>query len=195
MNKIFKVISFSLIFGGLLLIGLIYAPILKEEIRYRTLTSKLPIDQKEAVVPQSKEFGLLIPKIGVNAKIFANVDGQNPKEYMPLLAKGVAHAKGSALPGQPGNVFIFAHSSDTPFNVARYNAAFYLISKLNPGDEILVYYQQKEYLYEMVGKKILSLEKLNSFVKNLKGENIILQTCYPPGTIINRLLVMGKRID
>lgn len=194
MNSISKIIGILLIIGGLSLIGLIYGPVIKEELRYRTLTIKSP-PQEEEIIPESEEFGLIIPKIGINAKVFPNVDANNPKEYLPLLTQGVAHAKGSALPGEEGNVFIFAHSSDTPFNITRYNAIFYLIGKLETGDEIIVYFQYERYLYKVIDKKIVPPELVADVVGRHTGKTLTLQTCTPPGTTINRLLVIAKETE
>ena len=195
MEKVLKIVGVILITGGLLLIGIIYSPIIREEANYRVTTIKSSFQENQEIDPVNKEFGLVIPKIGINAKIFPNVDANNPKEYLPLLVQGVAHTKGSVLPGEEGNVFLFAHSSDTLLNITRYNAVFYLIGKLEKEDEIFVYYQNKKYLYKVIEKKIVSPEKLADYLKSLKGDILTLQTCYPPGTTINRLLVVAKQVE
>lgn len=192
-SSIFKIIGAFLIFAGFVLIGFIYYPILIEEVRYQTHLVRPP--PQEEIIPESTEFGLVIPKIGVNAKVFTPVDANNPKEYLPVLAEGVAHAEGSALPGYEGNVFIFGHSSDTPFNITRYNALFYLISKLEPDDEIIIYFQEEEYVYKVVDKKTSPPEFVEEYLKYLTGRTLTLQTCAPPGTTINRLLVIAKEAD
>jgi LPXTG-site transpeptidase (sortase) family protein len=194
-EKTFKIVGLALIVGGLLLVGLIYSPVIREETKYRVTTVKSSFQESKEIIAVDKEFGLVIPKIAVNVKVFANVDANNPKEYLPLLAQGVAHAKGSLLPGQEGNVFIFAHSTNTPLNATRYNAVFYLLNKLEKEDEILIYYQQQKYTYKVMEKKIISPEKLNDYLKTLKGKTLTLQTCYPPGTTINRLLIIAQERD
>jgi len=194
-EKVLKIVGLVLIGGGLLLVGLIYSPVIRQEVNYRITSVKAPFQKNKEIIPLNKEFGLVIPKIDVNVKVFPNVDAAKPKEYLPLLAKGVAHAKGSLLPGQEGNVFIFAHSTDTPLNASRYNAVFYLINKLEKDDEVFVYYQQEKYSYKVLEKKIISPEKLNDYLKTLKGKTLTLQTCYPPGTTLKRLLVIAQEID
>jgi len=194
MSSFSKIIGLLLIIGGLSLIGLIYGPVLKEELRYRATSIGTP-PQKEEIIPKSEEFGLVVPKIGINAKVFPHVDSDNPEEYLPLLARGVAHAKGSALPNERGNVFIFAHSSDTPFNITRYNAVFYLIGKLETGDEIVIYFQYSRYVFKVIDKKIVPPEVIDDALRDLEGKTLTLQTCYPPGTTINRLLVIAKETD
>ena len=195
MEKILKIIGLILIIGGLLLVGLIYSPVIREEANYRLTAVKSSFQKNKEIIPIDKEFGLIIPKIDVNVKVFPNVDATKPQEYLPILAKGVAQAKGSLLPGQEGNVFIFAHSTDTPLNASRYNAVFYLINKLEKDDEIFVYYQQQKYIYKVVEKKIVAPEKLTNYLKILKGETLTLQTCYPPGTTLKRLIVTARLVE
>ena len=196
-NKTLKIIGSLLIALGIILLFLIYFPLLKQEIIYQgqqVLKNKNQQETSKEIIPVDNNFGLVIPKIEVNAKVFANVDAQNPKEYLPILVKGVAQAKGSFLPGQKGNVFIFAHSSDNVFNAARYNAVFYLLNKMEKDDEIFIYYQQQKFSYQVLGKKILNPGEMNGFLKTLKGKTLVLQTCFPPGTTLKRLLLIAKEI-
>ena len=137
----------------------------------------------------------MIPRIQINEQIFSEIDPTNPSEYLPALTQGVAHARGSVFPGKEGNIFIFAHSSDTPLNITRYNAVFYLIGKLNPNDEIIIYYQKRQYTYQVTDKKILSPKELDEFLGTLEGRTLTLQTCYPPGTTLKRLIVIAKEAD
>lgn len=195
MIKVLNYVWLIFLGGGLLILGLVYWPIINEEIRYQNLENQrrneLPIPK--TLTPVSKEFGLVIPKLELNVKVFADVDANSPQEYLPILTKGVAHAKGSVLPNEMGNVFIFGHSSDTPLNINRYNAVFYLISKLEKNDEIIVYYNYLKYNYRVTDKKIISPDKVAETIQNLQGETLTLQTCYPPGTTLYRLLVLAKK--
>lgn len=195
MEKVLKIVGLVLIVGGLLLVGLIYSPVIREEANYRLTTAKSSFQKNKEIIPLDKDFGLVIPKLDINVKVFAHVDATKPQEYLPILAQGVAQAKGSFLPGQQGNVFIFAHSTDTPLNASRYNAVFYLINKLEKDDEIFVYYQQQKYIYKVVEKKIVAPEKLADYLKTLRGETLTLQTCYPPGTTLKRLIVTARLVE
>jgi LPXTG-site transpeptidase (sortase) family protein len=194
-KDILKVLGILLILGGFLLLYLIYFPVLKEEVSYRFVSVKNSSQEKKEMIPVDEDFALVIPKIKINAKVFPGVDASNPKEYLPLLAKGVAQAKGSVEPGEEGNLFIFAHSTDTSLNASRYNAVFYLLNKMEKDDEVIVYYQQEKYLYQVLEKKIIRPEELNDYLKTLKGKTLTLQTCYPPGTTLKRLLVIAKETE
>lgn len=185
----------------------IFGPVLTEELQYRfdraggfryslEADPDFPQPQIRQLVPQDKGFGIVIPKINVNASIFPDVDPNNPKEFLPILRKGVAHAKGSAFPDEEGNVFLFAHSSDSFYNVGRYNAIFYLIGKLEKGDEVDVFYRNKRYEYEVIAKGVVEPLGIKPYLdKTISKDNentITLQTCYPPGTTLKRLVVIAK---
>lgn len=150
-------------------------------------------EKEQILVPKSSQFSLVIPKIGASSKIFENVDPSNEKDYLDVLTQGVAHAKGSAFPGLKGNTYLFAHSADNFWNVGRYNAVFYLLKELQPGDDITVFFQNKRFDYTVVEQKIVDPEDVSHIAANLgKGEQLTLQTCWPPGTTWKRLLIIAK---
>lgn len=144
------------------------------------------------ITPISTDYGIVIEKIKANAKVVSDVDPGNEKQYTKALAEGVAEAKGSTKPGEPGNLYIFSHSTDAPWNIIRYNAIFYLLRELAVGDRVVVFYQARRYDYIVYDKTVVS-PKDTSFLKNRYDKPVLtLQTCDPPGTLNNRLVVRAK---
>lgn len=139
-----------------------------------------------------KDFRLVIPKIGLESVVIKNVDPNNPSLYGEQLVNGVAHALGSYLPGEDGTMFLFAHSTDAEFNVAKYNAKFYAVRKLEVGDEIMVRYGDKIYKYSVKEKAVISPGELDK-IRN-SGYKLVLSTCYPPGTDWQRLVVFADPV-
>jgi sortase A len=137
-------------------------------------------------------FSLVIPKIDARAKVSANIDAGNAKEYLVALKKGVAHARGTVFPGMKGTIYLFAHSTDAPINIVRYNAVFFLLNELVPGDEIVVFFYGLRYNYQVTEKKIIEPTQTDFFGQK-EEEMLVLQTCYPPGTTRKALLVIAKR--
>jgi sortase A len=150
--------------------------------------------QEQILTPPDTNFSILIPKIGASAKVFPNVDVSNQDIYLPILMQGVAHAAGSVFPGINGNVYLFAHSTDNFWDVGRYNAVFYLLKNLTKGDEVVIYYQNKRYNYIATGSKIVNPSDVSYLVnsQNQNKQQLILQTCWPPGTTLQRLLVFAS---
>jgi sortase A len=108
--------------------------------------------------------------------------------------QGVAHAKGSVFPNLKGNTYLFAHSTDNFWDVGRYNAVFYLLKDLKKGDDVIVFFENKRYNYVVTGSKITDPSNVSYLVNAQKGneQQLILQTCWPPGTTLQRLLVFAK---
>lgn len=142
------------------------------------------------LLAQEEDFFIKIPKLELTAKIIPNVNPVSKSEYLPALKKGVAHAQGSYFPGENGLVYLFAHSTDYAFNIKNFNALFYDLNKLNPGDQISLNYKGKFFNYQVMEKKIVAADDLSD-LKNLGQERLILQTCWPPGTTWKRLLVIA----
>lgn len=150
-------------------------------------------DRKQIILPKNAQFSVVIPKIGANSNIIENVDPSNEDEYLRALQEGVAHAKGTSFPGLGGTTYLFAHSADNFWNVGQYNAIFYLLNKLEQNDEINIYFQGIRYKYLVEKTEIVDPEQVE-FITSTRGqgEELILQTCYPPGTTWKRLLVFAK---
>jgi len=149
--------------------------------------------RKQIILPKNANFSVVIPKIGANSNIIENVDPSNEDEYLRALAQGVAHAKGTSFPGLGGTTYLFAHSADNFWNVGQYNAIFYLLNKLVPGDEVNVYFHGVRYKYLVEKTEIVDPDQVEFITSQRgQGEELILQTCYPPGTTWKRLLVFAK---
>lgn len=159
-------------------------------------TSFSDVSSKENIItPVSTEYGIVIEKINANAKIVPNVDPSDEKIYVAALAEGVAEAAGSTPPGQPGNLYLFSHSTDAPWNIIRFNAVFYLLSKLEAGDRVVIFRDRKRYDYIVFDKNIVSPNDI-SFLTNVYDYPVLtLQTCDPPGTLLRRLVVRAKLVS
>lgn len=144
------------------------------------------------ITPVNRSFSIVIPKINANSPVVANVDAGKQDVYDEALKHGVAHAAGTAYPGDTGNVFLFAHSAGNFWDVAHYNAVFYLINNLVSGDEIDVFFNGKRYLYTVFDKKTVGANDTAYFSPKSDFPLLTLQTCWPPGTTLNRLLVFAR---
>jgi LPXTG-site transpeptidase (sortase) family protein len=169
--------------------GLVWTfyPIVAEEIRYRLGTEQAVIE------PINSGYILSIPSIRIRAQVIAGVDPFKPKVYLAALQHGVAQASGSALPGQTGTQFLFAHSSEAPWRMTRDNTAFYRLNRVKPGDEIMVSYQGMVYHYRVKELKYVWPNEVNYLVNN-RTNQLILQTCTPIGTDWKRLLVIADDV-
>ncbi|KKU23326.1 MAG: SrtC [Microgenomates group bacterium GW2011_GWA1_46_15] len=121
------------------------------------------------------------------------------KEYEEALKHGVAHAKGTGLPGDDGGInktiVIFSHSTNGSWNITKYNALFYSLKDLKEEDQIQVWFWGKEYWYKVKEKKVIEPNDVSFLKPQMDTEKLILQTCWPPGTISKRLLIVAERVQ
>jgi len=139
------------------------------------------------------EFGLKIPTLQIEAPVVADVPGDKKEAYFKALENGVAQFKGTKKPGEGGLIFIFGHSSFYPWANGGYKEIFENLEDIKDGDEILVWYQKKEYKYKVFETKVV-LPTDVSVLEETPNEQLSLMTCVPPGTAEKRLIVNARPI-
>jgi sortase A len=155
----------------------------------------LELNKQGILSPADWNFSLIIPKIGVNAKITANVDLSSTKEIKQALKTGIAHAKGTSLPDKTGTIYLFGHSTDYFWNIPLYNSWLYSLKDINPKDQITVVFNNQLSHWEVKDKKIVRATDLEYLLASKDGQQLILQTCWPPGTTLKRLIVIAKPLS
>jgi len=183
--------------------------VLKEEITRPptlfdlTTVTSLAKDQKmitlSAVPLEAQTANILeLPEFGIKAPIW-KIDTLDLKLIYKKLKQGVVLYPGSALPGQ-GYSIIIGHSSQYPWQSGRYKSVFSLLSELQIGDKIYVYWEQEPLVFEVQEKKIfLPWPKGNEITETVfPPENkpiLILQSCWPVGVAYKRVAVKTVLIN
>lgn len=148
--------------------------------------------QDSTTLQYEGKFYLTIEEIQINeAPITANVDSNSEKTYQDALSHGLAHFKGSNLPGGNGNVLIYGHSAAGDYaekNPKDIVTAFTRLFKLNIGDKISIKFEDDEYNYTIKKIKEINPEEVDVF-NNSGGKTLTLMTCSPPGLSSKRLIV------
>lgn len=163
-------------------------------------SSSFVTPQPAAILPELKgapidtKFGIFVEKIGANARIVSDVNPYSAQEYDAALSQGVGHAKGTAYPGQVGNVYLFAHNTLNAWDIPRYNAVFFLLHNLEAGDRITTFYNDQRYDYIVFDKNIHKPSDLSPLTTKYSEPILSLQTCWPPGTTWQRLVVRAKLV-
>ncbi|MFH1366443.1 MAG: class D sortase [Patescibacteria group bacterium] len=143
---------------------------------------KLPEVKDVKRIPSDNR--LVIPKIGVDVSI---VEGKNEEAS---LLKGAWHIPGTQDPAKGGNMVISGHRFRyRPPN----NTTFYLLDKLAVGDPFIVYWQGKEYDYQVSQTKIVEPNAIE-ILDNTDSPQVTLYTCTPLFTTKQRLVVIGELI-
>jgi len=213
-KKILNIISNLLVFTGIIVILLTYYDIIYSEIKYRvdnlfevkyTLESQnIKIEDKKGsyltprniqITPINTKFSLVIESLNINAPIIQDVSIIDKNSYMEALKKGVAHASFSDYPDtEGGKVYLFAHSSTNFWELGRYSSVFNLIHNLKVGDQINLFFNNKRYVYQVENIEYKKDFRVDETIYESIGPSLTLQTCYPAGTTLNRLIVTSSLI-
>ena len=137
---------------------------------------------------------LIIPKINLEVPVVYDVTSIDEKAIQAGLENGVVHYITTPTPGQTGNVGIVGHSSNNLLNKGKYKFAFVLLKNLEVGDVFYLNYQSKRYVYKVYEKKIVRPNEVNVLGPQAKTSTATLITCDPPGTAVNRLVVVAEQI-
>ncbi len=198
-----------LIVSSALWFGLTFIPVAVIEVQYQTRQVMTNVfgatNLRQVFFPNMKgfldlrgqskhqDFGITIPTLQIDEPVIFNVDPNDEKAYNAALKKGIAHASGTAFPDNPGLGYYFAHSSNPSLRF-QYNAIFYLLGKLEAEDEIFIWHDQQRFEYRVTERKITSPQDVSFLNTTYDQETIVLQTCWPPGTTNQRLLVFAERV-
>ncbi len=192
LSRILIAIGTALIIFGLTFAAVIFYPVIVVELTYLFHHNNVLVVTNPPLIPVDKDFGIVIPKIEANSRIIANIDPYNSRQYQVALTKGVAQAKGTVYPGQVGNIFLFSHSSANFYEASLYNSVFYLLSKLDKGDEIDLYYKGQKFAYNVLEKKTVKADSVQYLTAKTNKKTVTLMTCWPPGTTYERLIILAE---
>jgi LPXTG-site transpeptidase (sortase) family protein len=136
-----------------------------------------------------EQIELSVPKLDVKAPVLLVPSGTDA-DILTALKKGVVIFPGSVLPGQTGTTVIIGHSSTLP-PWTKYSAVFAKLGALAQNDLIYLTVQGRTYTYRVTTVRHGSVQSiLNS---GMTGD-LILSTCWPAGTDINRVAVAAVRV-
>ena len=138
---------------------------------------------------------VIIPRIGKSIPLLdiknRNIEGESELNdiFMDELENGIIRYPGSAKPWDDWISFIFWHSSNFPWMKWDYNDVFALLDNVEFDDEVIVYYEQRKYIYKIREKNVITPGDVSVLKSKKDVSEISLMTCWPIWTTLNRLLV------
>ncbi len=154
----------------------------------------LIVDPGNTTVDPSPQ--IIIPKINVQTPVVYDVPTIEEADVQAGLERGIVHYATTSNPGEQGNAVFFGHSSSNILNRGKYKFAFVLLSWLNTGDTFYIQKDSIRYVYKVTDKKIVKPSDI-SVLEPVAGKvaTATLITCDPPGTNVNRLIIVGEQIS
>jgi LPXTG-site transpeptidase (sortase) family protein len=145
----------------------------------------------------SKDMYITIESVGIkDIKISSNVESSDEKIYNKYLKSGVAHFKGTPLPGDGGNSFIYGHSAVESFFNRHRDLPETIFSRLNDidiGQKVVVKRDGNVLEYIVRNKKIVEPEDFTILEPVQNKETLTLMTCWPLGLGTKRLIVVAEK--
>jgi sortase A len=120
---------------------------------------------------------LQIPRLKLDAPV---VQGDGWEQ----LKKGVGQHIGSANPGQDGNVVLTAHND-------VYGELFRYLDQLQPGDNVIVYTQQRQHVY-IVDRTVIVEPTAVEVMASTGSPTVTLISCYPYLVDKQRIVVFAR---
>jgi sortase A len=141
-----------------------------------------PLVQSLAEIPvptpgPEQALRIQIPSIGIDAPV---VQGDGWEQ----LKKGVAQHLGTANPGQKGNMVLSAHND-------IFGEIFRDLDRLKPGDQVIVYTNQRAYTYVVNGSRIVEPTQVEA-MEPTSHPAITLISCYPYLVDDQRIVVSAR---
>ena len=146
--------------------------------------------------PQEPELSanyLHLPSLEVKAPVIWQTEF-NEKTIQANLKNGVIHLKGTALPGETGNIVITGHSSYFPWAKGSYKAIFATLPKIQINDQIYLNKDNIEYIYKVNNIFEVTPDKTEVMMLGNQSQ-LTLITCTPVGTATRRLIVQAEQIS
>jgi LPXTG-site transpeptidase (sortase) family protein len=135
---------------------------------------------------------LVIESLGIEAPIVYAADN-NDNTFAAALAQGVVHYPGTARPGQPGNAYIFGHSSDLPWSQGDYKTVFALLPRVEIGAEVIVTDASgNAFTYTVTESFSAGANRVDLLANTPDEYRLTLQTSYPIGTALRRWIVISE---
>ncbi len=138
-----------------------------------------------------------VESVGIEKiKISSNVESSDENIYNQYLKNGVAHFKGTPLPGDGGNSFIYGHSAVNSFFNSHPNLPETIFTKLEDvdiGDLVVIGRDDNMLSYTVRRKNIVEAEDFSVLKPSQNKETVTLMTCWPIGIGSKRLIIIGEK--
>ena len=159
----------------------------------RQIVQEVQAQKNDKIYPYSEKTNSLeIPSISITAPLVIG-ETTNPKILEKNLNSGVVYYPGSVSPGQNGQIFILGHSAPPGWPKIKYDWVFSKINDLNFGEEIVLYFNNKQYTYKVIKKDIIKPgDDIESNGLDANNNILVLISCWPPGKNYLRIAVQAE---
>jgi len=139
-----------------------------------------------------EEDRLVIPSLGIEPPLRFPMTS-DVQTITTELDLGVVYYPDSAELGETGKAVILGHSAPEGYPDIKFDKIFSDLGKLQPGDNIVLYYNEKIFEYVVLDVQTMSIQEYDNYLLEPSSEYLlILSTCYPPGKNWQRWVVISQ---
>lgn len=194
----FPVRLFLAVLTGCLIVVILNANYFYARLRYTLFTPTAQPSENSLQIKNSPTWQpnrLMVPSLGLDLPV-VYAQAENEASFQKALQYGVVHYPGTAQAGEPGNVYIFGHSSDNIWSDGNFKSAFALLPQLEIGQDIVLTNSQgRAFTYRVVEKFVTSPNNTSVLGQDPAKRQLTLQTSYPLGTALKRYIVRAELIE
>ncbi|MCU0653395.1 MAG: sortase [Candidatus Pacebacteria bacterium] len=151
-------------------------------------TSTAPATTTPDTISKPRRDMITIPKMGVTAPIITSQTADNDVIHS-LLDSGVVLYPGSAPFGtEGGQTVLLGHSAPTGWPKIKYDWVFSKLNLLEEGDMVVITYDNQTRYYKVVKTRVVT-PQAGVPEPTVKGNSLMLVTCWPPGKDLKRMAV------
>ncbi|MEI6326724.1 MAG: sortase [Candidatus Roizmanbacteria bacterium] len=126
---------------------------------------------------------VIIPEIGIHGVIYEG-------KTADTMNSGIWHRPLSSHPGDGGNTVLVAHR----YLYTSGPDTFYHLPKIQPHSQIVIFWDKKEYRYEVINTKVVDANQIE-IEKQTSDSILTLYTCTPLWTSEKRFVVQAKLVE
>ena len=136
---------------------------------------------------------LWIPDRNIDTPVIY-VSETSEEVFQDALANGVVHYPGTAVPGEPGNPYIFGHSSDYQWKPGSYKKVFKPLVDIPLNTIIrITNHEGKLFIYKVIETKIVGPKETSVLDQGNNERTLLsLQTSWPVGTALKRFVAIAE---
>lgn len=172
-----------------------------ENLQYQGIFTYDPRTKTNKPIVINREYNvnmyLSIDSVNIKeVRVTPNVESSKEEVYDQYLKYGLAHFKGTPLPGDGGNSFIYGHSAIQSFfdrHSTLTETIFTSLNEVDVGDSVVIKRDEEDIKYIVRNKKIVSPDDFSILKSQGDKETVTLMTCWPLGVGTKRLVVVAER--
>ena len=152
------------------------------------------LEQKSGLMAEPDT--LYIQSLGISVPV-KYVDEPTEQLFQAALVDGVVHYPGTALPGDPGNMYVFGHSSDYKWSKVYFKTVFAVLPRIKVGADIIVSDATgRAYTYRVKETVVAASNDVHYLDQyGYKQKILTVQTSYPVGTALKRYLAIAELVE